>query len=79
MTRTLWGASALALIVGAGPALADMDAAEKWIDGEFQPSAISRDEQRAETASSGGPRRNTAPCQSCDARRTWTQYSSTKV
>ena len=39
-------AGALATI--AGPALADMAAAERWIDEEFQPSALSRDEQVAE-------------------------------
>jgi glycerol transport system substrate-binding protein len=32
----------------AGPSYADMAAAERWIDEEFQPSALSRDEQVAE-------------------------------
>ena len=41
-------AAAIALIAGAPAAFADMAAAEKWIDEEFQPSAISRDEQVAE-------------------------------
>ena len=48
MKQTLWGATALALVLGAGPALADMAAAEKWIDSEFQPSALTREEQLAE-------------------------------
>ncbi len=41
-------AAAIALIAGAPAAFADMAAAEKWIDEEFQPAAISRDEQVAE-------------------------------
>jgi glycerol transport system substrate-binding protein len=41
-------ASAGVLLLGAAPALADLAAAERWIDDEFQPSAISRDEQAAE-------------------------------
>ena len=41
-------AAAIALIAGAPAAFADMAAAEKWIDEEFQPSALSRDEQKAE-------------------------------
>jgi glycerol transport system substrate-binding protein len=41
--------TALAALVGAsGPALADMAAAERWVDGEFQPSTLSRAEQLAE-------------------------------
>jgi len=31
-----------------GPALADMAAAEKWVDGEFQPASIGREAQLAE-------------------------------
>ena len=40
-------ASVAALLIGIGvtPALADMEAAERWIDSEFQPSVLSRDEQ----------------------------------
>ncbi len=34
--------------VSAGHAVADMAAAEKWIDDEFQPSVLSKDEQMAE-------------------------------
>jgi glycerol transport system substrate-binding protein len=41
-------AAAIALIAGAPEAFADMAAAEKWIDEEFQPSVLSRDEQVAE-------------------------------
>ena len=37
-----------AVIAGAGSALADEAAAQKWIDNEFQPSALSKDEQMAE-------------------------------
>ncbi len=44
----LGSATALCLIMGSGTALADMAAAEKWVDDEFQPSSISRDEQLAE-------------------------------
>jgi glycerol transport system substrate-binding protein len=44
----LGGAAALALLAGSGPALADMAAAERWIDDEFQPSTLSRDEQLEE-------------------------------
>ncbi|TVQ58741.1 MAG: carbohydrate ABC transporter substrate-binding protein [Rhodobacteraceae bacterium] len=46
--RWLASAAALALIAGSGPATADIAAAERWIDEEFQPSALSRDEQLAE-------------------------------
>ena len=44
----LGSATALCFIMGSGTALADMAAAEKWVDDEFQPSSISRDEQLAE-------------------------------
>ncbi|MGV6847325.1 MAG: extracellular solute-binding protein, partial [Marinibacterium sp.] len=37
-----------ALSVTGGVAYADMAAAEKWVDDEFQPSVLSRDEQLAE-------------------------------
>jgi glycerol transport system substrate-binding protein len=36
---------ALLLAFGATPAFADMAAAEKWVDNEFQPSTLSRDDQ----------------------------------
>ena len=39
---------AAAFTVAAGQVVADMAAAEKWINDEFQPSAISLDEQKAE-------------------------------
>jgi len=35
-------------MVQGGPALADMAAAEKWVDGEFQPASIGREAQLAE-------------------------------
>ncbi len=43
-------ASVAALLVGIGssPAFADMEAAKKWIDSEFQPSVLSKDEQMKE-------------------------------
>ncbi len=41
-------ATALALVVSGGAAQADMEAAKKWVDSEFQPSALSKDEQLAE-------------------------------
>jgi len=47
-TRYLAACASLALIAGAPVAQADIAAAERWIDEEFQPSAISRDEQVAE-------------------------------
>jgi glycerol transport system substrate-binding protein len=47
--RTLaGGVAALALLAASGPALADMAAAERWIDEEFQPSTLTREEQLAE-------------------------------
>ncbi|MEL7013219.1 MAG: carbohydrate ABC transporter substrate-binding protein, partial [Pseudomonadota bacterium] len=49
MRKHLLGAVALtAVIVSSGTAQADMAAAEKWIEEEFQPSALSVDEQKAE-------------------------------
>jgi len=49
MRRHLMSAAAgVALICAAPQAWADMAAAERWIDSEFQPSALSRDEQLAE-------------------------------
>jgi glycerol transport system substrate-binding protein len=39
---------AAAFTVPMGQAIADMAAAEKWVNDEFQPSAISKDEQMAE-------------------------------
>ncbi|KJV08601.1 ABC transporter substrate-binding protein, partial [Elstera litoralis] len=49
MTRNLIiSVSAAALLFAAGAARADMDAAKRWIDGEFQPSTLSKDEQMKE-------------------------------
>ena len=49
MRTYLLGAAATALIaLATAPASADMAAAERWIDEEFQPSALSRDAQIAE-------------------------------
>ena len=44
-TRLMVTVAAVALMACAGPAWADMAAAEKWIDSEFQPSTLSREEQ----------------------------------
>ena len=47
--RRLFMATTCALAVAAAsPALADMEAAERWIDEEFQRSVLSKDEQMAE-------------------------------
>ena len=49
MRRKLMAAAAVvALIAFAGPSYADMAAAERWVDEEFQPSTLSREEQLAE-------------------------------
>jgi glycerol transport system substrate-binding protein len=49
MKRKLLAAVASAAVLAyAEPSLADMAAAEKWIDEEFQPSTLSREEQIAE-------------------------------
>src|SRR4051794_11391431 len=41
-------AAALALVICTGPSFADVDAAKKWIDSEFQPSTLSKEEQLKE-------------------------------
>ena len=41
-------AVALLLALGASPALADQAAAKKWIDSEFQPSTLSKEDQMKE-------------------------------
>ena len=46
--RLLLAASAVALIAFAAPARADEAAARKWIDAEFQPSTLSKDDQLKE-------------------------------
>ena len=49
MRYSLLAATAsLSLAAMAPTAFADMAAAERWVDGEFQPSVLSRDEQLAE-------------------------------
>src|ERR1700740_792045 len=51
-TRTLMMTSAFALIAASAavsaPAYADEAAAKKWIDNEFQPSTLSKDDQMKE-------------------------------
>ena len=44
-TRLLATVAAVAVMAYAYPALADMAAAERWIDSEFQPSTLAREEQ----------------------------------
>ena len=44
-TRLLATVAAVAVMAYAQPALADMAAAERWIDSEFQPSTLSREDQ----------------------------------
>jgi glycerol transport system substrate-binding protein len=46
--RLMAGAALGALLAQAGPALADMAAAQKWVDEEFQPSTLSKEEQMKE-------------------------------
>ncbi len=49
MTRNLIvSVSTAAMLFASASALADMDAAKRWIDGEFQPSTISKEEQLKE-------------------------------
>jgi len=42
------GATALALLISVAPAFADEEAAKRWIDSEFQPSTLSKDDQLKE-------------------------------
>src|SRR5262245_28713705 len=46
--RLLISASAVALALGAGTALAGMDEARRWVDTEFQPSTLSKEQQLKE-------------------------------
>ena len=46
--KLMAAAAAVALMAFAGPSYADMAAAERWVDEEFQPSTLSREEQLAE-------------------------------
>jgi glycerol transport system substrate-binding protein len=49
MRRHLYAtATAVALVLGSVPAFADMDAARRWVDTEFQPSTLSKEEQMKE-------------------------------
>ena len=41
-------AAALLIAIGATPVFADMDAAKKWVDSEFQPSTLSKEDQLKE-------------------------------
>ena len=41
-------ATALALVAFTSPSFADMEAAKKWIDSEFQPSSLSKEDQMKE-------------------------------
>ncbi|HEV7277004.1 MAG TPA: ABC transporter substrate-binding protein [Devosiaceae bacterium] len=47
-TNLLVTVATVAVMSYAGPAFADMAAAEKWIDSEFQPSTLTREEQLAQ-------------------------------
>jgi glycerol transport system substrate-binding protein len=46
--RLMAATAGVALMAMAGPSYADMAAAERWIDEEFQPSTLSREEQLSE-------------------------------
>ena len=46
--KLLGSVAAIGMMLGSGAALAGMAEAEKWVDEEFQPSVLSRDEQLAE-------------------------------
>ncbi|MEO1363993.1 MAG: carbohydrate ABC transporter substrate-binding protein, partial [Pseudomonadota bacterium] len=49
MRKYLISATAVcAIVAGTGTAFADEAAAQKWIDQEFQPSTLSKDEQLSE-------------------------------
>ena len=43
--KFLVSAATLALVAFTGPSHADMEAAKKWIDSEFQPSSLSKEDQ----------------------------------
>ncbi|MEM9027728.1 MAG: ABC transporter substrate-binding protein [Pseudomonadota bacterium] len=47
-TRLLAAASAFAVAVATAPVFAGMDEARKWIDNEFQPSTLSKEQQTKE-------------------------------
>ncbi len=46
--KLLAATAAVALATFAGPSYADMAAAQKWVDNEFQPSTLSKEEQMKE-------------------------------
>ena len=46
--RILGTVAAIALLAGSGPSYADVEAAKRWIDSEFQPSTLSKEEQLKE-------------------------------
>ncbi len=46
--KLLFSTSVVAMALGTGTAFAGMDEAKKWIDAEFQPSTLSKDEQMKE-------------------------------
>ncbi|MCA1939514.1 MAG: ABC transporter substrate-binding protein [Caenispirillum bisanense] len=46
--RTLAAATAMFVVLGSGSAWADMEAAKRWVDNEFQPSTLSKEEQLKE-------------------------------
>ena len=48
LKRLLLGTAAALVLMAPGAARADMAAAERWVDEEFQPSVLSRDEQLQE-------------------------------
>ncbi|MCO4054259.1 MAG: carbohydrate ABC transporter substrate-binding protein [Bosea sp.] len=47
-SRMLMGTTALALVAMTTGAMADMAAAQRWVDGEFQPSTLSKEAQMKE-------------------------------
>jgi glycerol transport system substrate-binding protein len=46
--KLLAATAAVALVTFAGPSYADMAAAQKWVDNEFQPSTLSKEDQMKE-------------------------------
>ena len=48
MRKQMLAATALSSLLSAVPALADIDAARRWIDSEFQPSTLTKDDQLKE-------------------------------
>jgi len=46
--KLLAATAAMALVAFAGPSYADMAAAQKWVDNEFQPSTLSKEDQMKE-------------------------------